>query len=538
MLSNSLVEGINSFNILFYQSPQPMWIYDLETFSFLEVNESAVGIYGYSKEEFLGMTIKDIRPSENLKDIILDKKHSRTRTNTSESRHIYKCGKHVDVEVTSFPFIFLSRKCRLAYVRDITVKKKRQTLLEFLNKAGAELSHALETEKALEKISELVVPKFADWFTISVINGKNIDLLFVKNEDPQYTNFAYEQRKQNPVTVDDNSYTASILRTGEAAFVPFVTDKILEASITDKEQVVLLKAMNLQSSIVVPMFVRERITGSINFLSTTVGKHYDEEDLNFAKDFANRIALTLENARLYEEAQLEIEHRIEAEKKKDEFIGVASHELKTPLTTLSASLQMLKQVYGKDPAASSIPRLLENSNTSLKKLSLLVNRLLNTAKIEQGQLSLSKTSINLYKVAKECAEQVEVLGSHTLEIQGLQDIVVQADELRISQVITNFVNNAAKYSKPQTLVQLRVEKVGDKVKLSVKDQGIGIAAEKIPYLFQRYYQIDTSSIQYAGLGLGLYISSEIIKLHEGEIGVESEPEKGSTFWFTLPLAGF
>ena len=426
-------------------------------------------------------------------------------------------------------------KTMIGTIIDITKRKKRESLLEYLNNAGEELALALDTSVALQKISELIVPKFADWFTINLVNGDDVELLFIKNADQDYVDWAIEHRKQKPMKVSELTLKGHILRTGESLLIPVVTENIIYAANLDEEQTKLIIQMNLRSSIVVPMKIKNTITGTVNFISTVEGKQYDEEDLNFAKDFAIRIGLALENARLHEQAQQEIKARVEAESKKDEFISVASHELKTPMTTLTASIQMLKRLYTKDPLSVSITKLIDTSDKSASKLGVLVRELLNVSRLEEGQLKLTKSWFKLSQVINECCDHVSLLGTHNLLIEGDIDLEVFADPHRIDQVIVNFINNAVKYSPEFSDIRLLVEQQGNCAKLSVIDKGIGIEEGKMAYLFDRYYRVDTSGVQYSGLGLGLYISAEIIRLHNGEIGVSSEEGKGATFWFTIPI---
>jgi signal transduction histidine kinase len=133
-----------------------------------------------------------------------------------------------------------------------------------------------------------------------------------------------------------------------------------------------------------------------------------------------------------------------------------------------------------------------------------------------------------------CCTHIRIREKHELILQGDKELMIEADEARIDQVVVNFVNNAVKYAPDQREIYLIVEDLGDRARISVKDSGPGIPADKIPHLFDRYYRADYSGVQYSGLGLGLYISAEIIRKHRGEIGVDSELGKGSTFWFTLP----
>ena len=308
---NSHFNSIN-FNTLFYESPQPMWILNSETLQFLEVNDSATSIYGYSRAEFLSMTLRDVLVEGDHK--YLHTGHMTSNESiTIESHHRIKNQQYRNVEVTLFPFNFKGQKARLIYIRDITAKKKREAWLEYLIRAGEELALEHNTETLLAKIADLIVPKFADWFTINIVRGEVVDLLMVKNQDPDYIKWAYDYRRRNPVTVDEGGITGHVIRTGESNLVPLVTPEMLELAIPDKEQLDVIKRLNLRSSIVTPMKVDGKVIGTINFISTIEGKQYDEIDLSFAKDFSTRIALALENARLHEEAKRAFEELKQAD---------------------------------------------------------------------------------------------------------------------------------------------------------------------------------------------------------------------------------
>jgi signal transduction histidine kinase len=220
---------------------------------------------------------------------------------------------------------------------------------------------------------------------------------------------------------------------------------------------------------------------------------------------------------------------------KDDFISVASHELRTPVTSLKAALQLLNQVKD-NPSAGIMPKLIDQANKSLNKLSNLIADLLNVSRLKQGRLFLNKTTFTLSELISDCGEHIQILGNHTLKIEGALDLQVSADSDRIDQVITNLVNNAVKYAPESKQIKVHIEKQKEDVRVSVIDKGPGITSEKLPYLFESYYRVHTDNFQYSGLGLGLYISSEIIKKHSGQIGVDSVVGKGSTFWFTLPLS--
>ncbi len=225
----------------------------------------------------------------------------------------------------------------------------------------------------------------------------------------------------------------------------------------------------------------------------------------------------------------------EIAKKKDEFLSVASHELKTPLTSMKASMQIINRMFKTDPTSAVIPVFAHKANSSLVKIIHLVDDLMQVSKIQQGQLPLHKTWFKLADLVLDCCDHLRIEGTHELILEGDTELEVYADFARIDQVVVNFVNNAVKYAPASKKIIKRIEKTAEGAKVSVQDFGIGIPLEKQKHLFDRYFRVDSSGVQFSGLGLGLYICEEIIKRHGGTIGVNSTVGEGSTFWFTLPL---
>src|SRR4051812_161716 len=236
---------------------------------------------------------------------------------------------------------------------------------------------------------------------------------------------------------------------------------------------------------------------------------------------------------------MDVTNRRRMTQQKDEFISVASHELKTPMTTLKASMQVLEKIIVNEKVSPMIPVFLNKAGISLRKLSGLIDDLLNVSRLEKGQLILNTSTFNIYETVKENVDNMQFTGISTeaITISGNQNIYIAADKYRIEQVLTNLLNNAVKYSPAFSKINITIVKTDDAndIKVSIQDFGIGIPADKQEHLFDRYYRVDYSSNQYTGIGLGLYISSEIIKKHKGQIGVNSEWGEGSTFWFTLPV---
>ncbi|WP_207532049.1 PAS domain S-box protein [Desertivirga arenae] len=219
--------------------------------------------------------------------------------------------------------------------------------------------------------------------------------------------------------------------------------------------------------------------------------------------------------------------------KKDEFMSVASHELKTPITTMKAVIQIVKRLIEKHTDEKTLLIFIGKANQQVNKLTSLISDLLDNAKIQAGKMLLSYSSFSVKELLEDCAShmtdhhEIKVFNSVVGEIEG--------DRIRIEQVLINFLSNAIKYSPEGKEIIVRAGEEGGSVKISVTDFGIGIPEEKIPHVFDRFYRVDNKSQEFSGLGLGLYIAAEIIKQHGGEYGLTSAIGNGSTFWFTIPV---
>jgi PAS domain S-box-containing protein len=196
---------------------------------------------------------------------------------------------------------------------DISALKKKENLYAYLNQAAAELAKARDTRNALEQISRFIVPKFADWFSIDVLREGNLDSLYLKHEDPKKIAWARQYRENYPPDMNSNSGASAVIKSGKPGFVAVVTGQMIAAVVPDPVQLKALQQIGMQSVIIAPMSSRAGITGVVNFISSEPGRHFDETDLEFAINFASLIGLSLDNARLNEEAAIEIGKRKESE---------------------------------------------------------------------------------------------------------------------------------------------------------------------------------------------------------------------------------
>ena len=228
-----------------------------------------------------------------------------------------------------------------------------------------------------------------------------------------------------------------------------------------------------------------------------------------------------------------IEDQIKAIEKKDEFIGLASHELKTPLTTLKGYIQLIDANNLKDPEKLYI----EKANISLNKMQHLINDLLDVSKIKAGKLKFETHVFDLSELIKLSIEICKhIYSSYEITVDLEEGVMVNGNEERLEQVIMNLVNNAVKYSGEKKAIIIRLEKRNDMATVSVTDFGIGLSAADQTKIFDRFFRVESNDVNIPGLGVGLYISSEIIKGHNGALSVKSKLKKGSVFSFSIPLA--
>ena len=220
--------------------------------------------------------------------------------------------------------------------------------------------------------------------------------------------------------------------------------------------------------------------------------------------------------------------------RKDEFIGVASHELKTPLTSLKGYIQLMEY---QDNIPDSLKVFVSKAIASTNKLQHLIDQLLDASKIQAGRLKFDKQELDLTKLVEECIENSQYMyPAFQIKKELESNITVYGNDERLEQVLMNLINNAVKYSPQNKVIVVKAEKNGGTAMVSVKDFGIGMSNVDQKSIFERFFRVNGHDATMPGLGIGLYISSEIIKEHDGEIKVRSKLNEGSVFSFSLPLS--
>jgi signal transduction histidine kinase len=341
---------------------------------------------------------------------------------------------------------------------------------------------------------------------------------------------------------------AEALRTGQPCYLADSHEAVSVALswVPEAEQRRLVRMAHAQTAIVAPLLSRGRALGLLSVWASDLVR----EDTLVLGALARQTAIALDNTRLYrsmQEARLRAEVAADAleqqagdlrrlERQKDEFLGIASHELKTPLTSLKMLVQMSRRRAQR--AGELEPTLPVRMEVAVARMERLISDLLDVSRIEAGQLALRIERVDLVEVCRQAVDEQRAATDR--EIRGdlpEEPVFARVDADRIQQVITNLLLNALKYSAPSCSVALRLRCEDGKAVVSVRDEGAGIPEEALPRLFERFYQVPGLEVQAGsgvGLGIGLYISRRIVAQHGGQIGVESTIGGGSTFWFTLP----
>lgn len=247
--------------------------------------------------------------------------------------------------------------------------------------------------------------------------------------------------------------------------------------------------------------------------------------IEFEGSYKDRILLAIEDAT----------DRKEIERRKDDFLSIASHELKTPLTTIKGLIQILQR-FSRDNMTEKYSNVVDKIVLHVERLNKLITDLLDTSKIQTGNIESHKEPVDLRTAIEYCVENMTAVDrSKRIDLKIDNDYTVYADELQIVQVINNLLSNAFKYSSKSNMVEITVSKVSNFIRVSVRDFGIGISFDETSKIFDRFYRISSTQKNYPGMGIGLYISKKIIDNHHGALWVESVLGEGSQFNFTLPI---
>jgi signal transduction histidine kinase/DNA-binding response OmpR family regulator len=411
----------------------------------------------------------------------------------------------------------------------IVERERAEQALRFLADASSMLAESIEYEERLSNVSHLSVPTIADWCAIDVLedNG-SLRRVAVAAVDLVKGSPEHELQRRYPFDAE----SLQVLWTHQPELYSAIPDKLLIGVARDEAHLESLRTLGLKSIISVPLEARGRMLGALTIAMAASNRRYDHADLPLAEDLGRRIAVAIDNARLYRAAQDSIRMR-------DIFLSVAAHELRTPLTSLLGYIQLVERRAERD---STIPerdrQALRVVSAQAARLSKMVTSLLDISRLQLGQLSIEPVPLDLGALATRLVEEVRpLLSRHTIEYIGpVVPTLIGGDELRLEQALQNLIQNAVKYSPDGGAITVQVERTEAHASVAVADSGIGIPPESLPQLFHRFYRAPNVDPQHiSGLGVGLYVVKEIVELHGGTVEVSSEMGAGSTFAFRIPL---
>lgn len=500
-------------------------------------NKGAERLYGYKKEEIVGKPVSVLMPPSKKSDFPAIRKLLKQgkRIEHYETKRITKDKRILDVSLTISPI--KNEKGKLIgaskIARDITYRKYMENNLHFLSEASKVLSSSLNYTQTLKNVAKLAVPRVADWCVIDMLKPDGaVELLEIAHTNQKKAKWAKKLREVFTADMNASTGLPKVLKTGNTEFYPVVTNEMIKQSISDNKKLKSVQKLGIKSVMIVPLCIDNICIGAITFIAAESGRNFNQMDLAMAQELADRAALAIKNAILYEEARIGIQTR-------DEFLNIASHELKTPITSLQLQLQILKRriEYGKDFNTRDVLKILDMKEAQLKRLTKLINNLLDVTKINSQNFELEREETNLSTVVHEVVDRFDGSGKDSkakIYVDVEKQIIGKWDKFKIDQVITNVISNAVKYgdNKP---IQVKVLNQKSVAEIIVKDQGIGIQEKELKKIFERFERTEVAR-QYEGLGLGLYIANQFIRAHGGSIDVKSKPGQGSTFTIHLPIA--
>lgn len=412
------------------------------------------------------------------------------------------------------------------------VAEASEQRFRFLSEASRLLAASLDYAKLRESIAQIVVPTLADWCLLDLVRddvaaeGPTVAAL-----DAAKVDIAHELRRRYPLDLSGTDPAAEVLRTGRPHLITTVVADIVEAIAHDDEHARLLLALEPRSLLAVPLIAHDQTFGVLTLASTSPARLYHPDDVPLIEELAHRAAIGLDNVRLYVDVQAAIQVR-------DQFLSVASHELKTPLTSLLMYAELLERRSTREQTRSTRDqRAITSIIGQADRLNRLIDSLLDISRSQSGRLEIERNVVDIAALTRRVINELQPLVTeHTLQLTTDESILIEGDALRLEQVLQNLLQNAIKYSPLGGLIVVEAAQRGDHAYLVIKDHGIGIPTAAQPHLFQRFYRAgNVNATRVSGFGIGLYVVNEIVKLHGGEITVLSAEGAGSTFTVCLPV---
>jgi PAS domain S-box-containing protein len=490
-------------------------------------NEGAEKIFGRSKADAIGATL-DILVPERFRARV--RRHVESflagpdtaRRMAGPTYGLRKDGEEFPADAAISKIIVGGSPILTVALRDMTQQKRVESEQRLLAQVGSVLAGTVEFEDRLDHVARLAVGDLADFSIIDIAEADGvIKRARVVGRDPSSAPVC-EALMQLKLDGQHPHCAGSVLRTGQPLLIAELTPDIIRSWPGTADQLATIEAAGPKSGLAVPLTARGKVLGALALISCS--RIFGQADLSLAAAIAQRAALSLDNARLYRAAQ-------RATQARDNMLGIVAHDLRNPLAAIVTLVAVLRR-NGVDK------EIVDEMEYAASRMSRLIQDLIDVTRVEAGRLSLGMARISAGEVISESLEAQRPLASAaSLELrldaaEGLPDL--SADHDRLLQVFENLIGNAIKFTGPGGQIVVGAKARAGEVLFSVADTGRGIASAHLPHLFNRFWQAPEAMRR--GAGLGLPIVKGIVEAHGGRVWVESAPERGSTFFFTIPAA--
>jgi PAS domain S-box-containing protein len=499
-------------------------------------NEGAERIFGYSKEEAVGALLDLVIPDRFR---AVHRKHvtafleagDGARRMGERSAAIFgrrKSGEEFPVDAAISRLEVAGQRIMTVTIRDITEQKRAETEQTFLAELGVVLASTLDYADTLTNIGRIAVRDVADFCIVDVVGeGDSIKRHKVMSRDPAKSSVC-DAFLQIPLDRSCSYFTAAV-QNKQSVLIEHLSPEAMASFFGAQDELRVMRAANPKSLVAVPLLARGKLIGVIALVSSSAERVYGQRDVRLAEQLAQRAAFAIENARLFSEAQ-------QAAKTREDVLAVVSHDLKNPVTVMGLAAHLLRQYDRIDKHKFS--QLGETIQHAVDRMHVLISDLLDYAKVQSGTFAIETSAEGIDRVAIPAIEALRLLAAakrQTLITDIPMDLpAVTVDVRRIGQVVSNLVGNAIKFTPEGGTVRVSARQWGHEIIVSIADTGPGIPVEHLSKVFDWFWQAQMS--KQMGSGLGLSIAKGIVEAHRGRIWAESQLGKGSSFFFTLPLA--
>jgi PAS domain S-box-containing protein len=495
-------------------------------------NKGAERLYGYTAKEIVGKPLSTLIPPDHPDELpeIMERLKRGEHIEHFETKRLRKDGSRVDVSLTISPVKGMEGRIIGAskIAHDITARKQAEQTTRFLADASAALAELTDYESTLQKVASLAVPSFADWCGVDMQEADgSLRRLAVAATDPAKVQVGCRY----PLSSSESYGAMKVLRTGQPDWVAEIPASLPMELARDEEHLRVLRELRLKSYICVPLKSRTKVLGTLTFITAESGRVYNGHDLRTAEDLAARAVISIENASLL--ATLK-----ESDRRKDEFLAMLAHELRNPLAPIRNAVQILRL---KGPFLPELEWARDVIDRQVQQMTRLVDDLLDVSRITRGKIELRKERIELVAVVKSAIEAsrplIEKQGHELTVLIPPEPIHLEADLTRLSQVLLNLLDNAAKYTDRGGRIWLTAERQNQQVLIRVKDTGIGIPPQMLPRIFEMFTQVDPSlERSQGGLGIGLMLVRRLVEMHGGTVEAQSAGRgMGSEFVLSFPV---